>query len=294
MKTENETLKFVFITNCVNEDFYNPVKKGVHDASRLIDVKADFIGTEEVDIDQQIEMVDNAIKQGYDGIALSITHPTKFNAVIEKALKHGIPVVGFNIDSNDPSNKRLSCICQNVYEAGKILGREAMKYIPEKSRLLFTLHSVGVSALDDRLRGAQEVLSNKNIISQVVVTGIEPMKASSIILKALKEDEQINAIICTGQADTEGAGIAANILKKDKDYFVAGFDLSAKIIQFIEEGIIRFTIDQQPYVQGFYPVLQLALYCRYGIIPSNMDAGATIIDRNNIKTLIRAHQKGYR
>jgi len=259
-------------------------------------VRADFIGTEEVDIDQQVEMVENAIKEGYDGIALSITHPTRFNAVIEKALRHGIPVVAFNIDSNDPSCKRLSCVCQNVYEAGKIVGKEAMKYLPENSKVLFTLHSEGVSALDDRLRGEQEVLSTKKITGQVVVTGIEPEKAANVILGALKEDEQIIGIICTGQADTEGAGIAASILKNEKgrEYFVAGFDLSARIIQFIQEGIIKFTIDQQPYVQGFYPVIQLALYVRYGIIPSDMDSGAIIIDRTNVHRVAEAQKMGYR
>ena len=53
----------------------------------------------------------------------------------------------------------------------------------------------------------------------------------------------------------------------------------AEILRLVKGGVIAFTVDQQPYVQGFYPVLQLTQYLRYGLRPASVDAGATIITR---------------
>ena len=50
-------------------------------------------------------------------------------------------------------------------------------------------------------------------------------------------------------------------------------------LRLVAKGVIRFTIDQQPYIQGFYPVIQLTLLLRYGIQPSDIDAGATVITK---------------
>jgi simple sugar transport system substrate-binding protein len=53
------------------------------------------------------------------------------------------------------------------------------------------------------------------------------------------------------------------------------------------EGHIDATVDQQPYAQGFYPVVQLALFLRFGILPSTMDAGTAFIDRSNLDAIRR-------
>jgi simple sugar transport system substrate-binding protein len=65
-------------------------------------------------------------------------------------------------------------------------------------------------------------------------------------------------------------------------------------LDLIEQGHIRFTVDQQPYVQGFYPVVQLTLHRRYGLSPSNIDAGATMIDRSNVQSVKRLTAEHFR
>jgi simple sugar transport system substrate-binding protein len=81
---------------------------------------------------------------------------------------------------------------------------------------------------------------------------------------------------------------------KGQGYAVAGFDLSPTILRLMQADIIKFTIDQQPYVQGFYPVIQLALYCRYGIKPSSMDAGAFVITKQDAAAVMELKKANYR
>jgi simple sugar transport system substrate-binding protein len=290
-------LKFIFITCVVHEDFFVTVKKGMEDAARMMDVECTFTGTEGVDIVAQTEMVRKAIHDGYDGIALNIMDPVGFDEVIREAADARIPLVSFNIDDRSTPNTRLSTVSQRLYEAGVIMGKEAGKFIPDGSEILMTMHDKGVSALEDRLHGAQDGLREAGLSHvkwEVAITGNTVAGSSDVILRALQEHPQIKVILCTGQADTEGAGITIDKHFNGQGYQAAGFDLSPGILNSIRKGYIAFTIDQQPYTQGFYPVIQLTLLKRYGLMPSNMDTGATLITLQNAESVLELSKQHYR
>ena len=294
---EEDKLRFIFITCVVNEDFFIPVKKGMEDAARKMDIECTFTGTEGVDIIAQAEMVSQAIKDGYDGIALNIIDPEGFDKVAKEAADAGVPLVAFNVDDHATPNHRLSTVSQRLYDAGKKLGMEAAKFIPDGSEILMTMHDEGVSALDDRLQGAQDGLRESGLNEvkwEVAITGSTAEKSMEVISGKLHSNQKIKYVLCTGQADTEGAGMAIGKNFAGSGYKAAGFDLSTNILNSILEGHLAFTIDQQPYMQGFYPVIQLTLYKRYGIMPSSIDAGAAIINSDNAESVLTLTEQHYR
>jgi simple sugar transport system substrate-binding protein len=290
----DKTLRFAFITCTVNGKFFGPVKKGMRDAAKMMHVKCDFMGTEGVDAQAQAKMVRQAVADGYDGIALNIIDPEAFDGVIREAIDKGVPVVGFNVDDNATPNARLSCVNQRLYEAGKSLAEHLLPYVPDDAHVLMTMHDEGVSALKDRLHGLQAVLKRKNVRWTLMVTGNDSVKGAELIAKTLRANPDIRIVLGTGQSDTEAAGRAIEKYFSEKGYWSAGFDLSPETLRLIQKGCIRCTVDQQPYIQGFYPVIQLALYLRYGIIPSDIDAGAAIIDKSNVAKVIELTKEGYR
>ena len=290
----DKKLKFIFITTCVDEDFFKPVKKGMADASRMMDVECVFTGTPDVDVKSQAEMVRQALRDGYDGIALNIIDPVAFDGVAEEARGRGVPLVAFNVDDYATPNARLSAVCQRYYDAGRTVGRRCAEYLPAGSHILMTQHASGVSALDDRLRGEQEELGKKAITWTVVVTGNTAAESAEVIARELKKNRQIRFVVCTGQADTEGAGLAIEKHFRERGVVAAGFDLTPEILRLVKAGIIRFTVDQQPYIQGFYPVVQLTLYKRYGIMPASMDAGAAVITQDQVDSVLKLTEQQYR
>jgi simple sugar transport system substrate-binding protein len=293
MKVESEhQLRFIFITTCIESRFFDPVTKGMNDAAAMLGVDCSFTGTEGVDLEAQAQMVRQAVQDGYDGIALNIIDPVAFDEVVQEAMDKGIPVVAFNVDDHATPNARLSAVCQQLYDAGRALGKKALDHVPARSHILMTMHAEGVSALEDRLRGAQDILRDKDITWTVAITGNTAAESARSVAHELKADPRIRHILCTGQADTEGAGLA--IESSLPGYTAAGFDLSPNTLRLIKAGRVLFTIDQQPYVQGFYPVVQLTHYCRYGILPSDVDSGATVIDKNNVDRVIHLCEQQYR
>lgn len=287
-------LRLAFITCSVEAKFFEPVKKGMQDAGHLMNAQCDFFGTEGVDLKAQAAMVRKAAADGYDGIALNLVDQEAFDEVVEQTIRKGVPVVGFNTDDHGTPNARLSCVNQQLEAAGGKLARQVLSHVPEGCHVLLTMHDAGISSLEDRLRGLQNVLREKNVRWTVVIPGNDVVKGTETIAKALREHHDIRIVLNTGQADTEAAGRAIKKHFSGKGYWSAGFDLSPTTLQLIKEGIIRCTVDQQPYIQGFYPVVQLAQLVRYGIMPSDIDAGSTIIDRSTVDRVIELTERKYR
>ena len=287
-------LRLVFITCTVDAKFFEPVKKGMNDAAEMMGIKCDFLGTNGVDVKAQAEMVRQAVADGYDGIAVNIIDPEAFDAVIQEAIDKGVPVVGFNVDDHATPNTRLSSVNQRLYQAGEALAEHVSPHVPDGAHVLMTMHDEGVSALEDRLAGQQAILKKKNVRWTVVVTGNDSVKGSDVITETLKDNPGIRIVLGTGQSDTEAAGRAIEKSFAGRGYWSAGFDLSPETLRLIREGHIRCTVDQQPYIQGFYPVIQLTLYLRHGIVPSDIDAGAAIVDAANVDQIIELTRQRYR
>ena len=266
----------------------------MRDAARMMNVECTFAGTKGVQVRKQAAMVRKAVADGYDGIAVNMVDPEAFDEVVGEAIREGVPVVAFNVDDHETPNARLSAVNQRLYEAGRSLAKRVAPSIPDGSHVLMTMHDRGVSALEDRQRGLQDVLRGKNVKWTVAVTGNDAAKGAEVVSRSLREHPNIKIVLSTGQSDTEAAGLAIEKSFSSGGYWSAGFDLSPETLRLIEAGHIRCTVDQQPYIQGFYPVVQLTLYLRYGILPSDIDAGATIIDHKNVRQVMELTKRNYR
>ncbi len=82
--------------------------------------------------------------------------------------------------------------------------------------------------------------------------------------------------------------------KKPGDIYIAGFDLSAATVDAIRKGYVGVVLDQQPWLQGYLPVLQACLAKKYGFSGLHIDTGAALIDKNNIDFVAPLAQKGIR
>jgi simple sugar transport system substrate-binding protein len=285
MEASGRKLRIRLLTIAVEEEFFKAVRRGMEDAANAMQVEALLHGTSDVSAAAVIALAREALEEGVDGLALNISDSGAFTSVIAEAKARGVPCVAFNIDVDKGGAGNLSYIAQDFVAAGRELGRRVALHIRPGAKVLATAHDDGVSALDDRLSGVREALEEHGAEVMRLCVGQNPERGAKLILEALAE-RPVEAIVGTGQADTEAAGLAAKRLAPNAPY-VAGFDLSTGIVTLMAEGHIDATIDQQPYAQGFYPVVQLTLFLRFGILPSTMDAGAAFIDRSNLDAIRR-------
>ena len=76
--------------------------------------------------------------------------------------------------------------------------------------------------------------------------------------------------------------------------FGAGFDLSAATADAINEGWVGAVLDQQPYLQGFLPIVQICLTKKFGFSGLHIDTGAAIIHKGNIAFVAPLAEAGIR
>jgi simple sugar transport system substrate-binding protein len=280
-------LRFRLITIASDEELFHVVERGMRDAATALNVHADLVGTPGFDIDDVIGMVRAAVRDGIDGIGLNVFHPTALAGIIAEASAAGVPVIAFNIDAAKTGSGNLSYIMQDFFAAGTALGRRAAASVGDGEHIIVAMHDDGVGALEERAAGIEAGLASRSVVATRVITGRAPARGAEILDEA-RIRLGARAIIGTGQPDTEAAGIVARDQKRG--IYAAGFDLSPGIVDLIAEGHLDCVVDQQPYAQGFYPIVQLALYRRFGLMPSSLDAGAAIVDRQNVE-LVRQLSK---
>ena len=82
--------------------------------------------------------------------------------------------------------------------------------------------------------------------------------------------------------------------KRPGDIYIAGFDLSAATVDAVKKGYVGVVLDQQPWLQGYLPILQVCLAKKYGFSGLHIDTGAALIDKGNIDFVAPLAQKGIR
>ena len=82
--------------------------------------------------------------------------------------------------------------------------------------------------------------------------------------------------------------------KKPGEVFGAGFDLSPATLAGIRGGWINLVIDQQPWLQGYLPILQICLTKLYGYAGLHIDTGGGFADKGNVEFLAPLVEKEIR
>jgi simple sugar transport system substrate-binding protein len=285
--------KFVVVSHATAVPFFVPVRKGVEEAGKLLGIDATFTGPADFNVARQIEFIKAAIAAGVDGIGTTLPNPDAFNDVVAEAMDKGIPVIALNADA--PGNRRLAYIGQGNYEAGRSMGKEITKLLPAGGDVVLCTHTAGAFNLEERLRGAREVLQQAGSFHvQVLPTTTDLVKANSLIGSYFQGHPETKGFF--GVDDITGSAIAQVIERENLKGKVFGgaFDLVPDVMNAIKAGTMQFTIDQQPYLQGFNTVMQLYLLKKYQLAPTDINTGVAPITAANVEKVMKLAEAGYR
>jgi simple sugar transport system substrate-binding protein len=286
-------MKFVVITHATAVPFFVPVRKGAEEAGKLVGADVVYTGPAGFDLQKQVEFIKSAIAQKVDGIATTMPDATAFNDVVKEAMSKGIPVVAINADA--PQSGRLAYIGQGNYDAGRSMGQQILKLMPNGGDVLLTLHTAGAENLEARIKGAKDVLDAKGGFKyRVVSTGTDLVKAEGLIASAYQANPGIKGMF--GVEDITGIAIG-HIIERENlkgKVFGGGFDLVTETLNAIDKGYMQFTIDQQPYLQGFQGVMELWLLKTYNLTPCDVNTGIAPVTAENVRSVMSLAAKGYR
>lgn len=263
--------------------FFNPVINGAKDAAAAygIDLNIEYSDGNATTQNNQIQ---TALAAGVDGLALSIPTDDGFTKSVCAAKDKGVPVVAFNVTASKGPvlDCVLSFVGQNFVQAGKLLAQRMIDdgKIKSGDSVACPVEDPAAVYAIQRAEGANEALATIGVKCDVFPTGFDLAKAQTALQQYLLGRKETKAILGLGQvplqvspAAAKAAGVSAAI---------GGFDLSTDISKSIKAGDIVAAVNQQPYLQGFLSVQQLALKFKYGLTPDNYDTGNALVDKTNV------------
>jgi simple sugar transport system substrate-binding protein len=283
--------KFVFINHVTTNPFFTPTQYGAQDACSLLNCEFQFIGSKDSNVAEMVNATNTAISAKADGIAVAVVDKDAFRGPVDKALDAGIPVVSYNADGarNDKGTNRLAYIGQGLYESGFALGQRALDQGLDSGEVVGFIATPGALNIQPRIDGASDALkqSGKSIKFSPVGTNADVTRGLSIIDAYAQGHPNLAGMLAVDAGSTQSVGQVVEKYKmRDKGLKVAGgFDLVPETLNAINGGSLDFTIDQQPYLQGFLPVLYLYLYKLSGglMFPSETNTGLLFVTKDNVK-----------
>jgi simple sugar transport system substrate-binding protein len=282
--------KFVFVCHVTTNSFFTPTQYGAQDACALLNCEFQWTGSKDSIVAEMVNATKTAISAKADGIALAVVDKNAFNAPVDQALSAGIPVVSYNADGakDDPGTNRLAYIGQGLYDSGFQLGQRALASGLASGDVVGFIATPGALNIQPRIDGASDAIkqSGKPIKFTPVGTNADVTKGLSIIDAYAQGHPNLTGMLAVDAGSTQAVGQVVQKYKmRDKGLKVAGgFDLVPETLQAIKGGSLDYTIDQQPYLQGFLPVLYLYMYKLSGglVFPSETNTGLLFVTKDSV------------
>ncbi len=257
------------------------------------------------DPQQMITQFQQAAATKPDGIAV-MGHPgdESFDPLIDAAEKAGIIVTSQNttlpkMEAAYAPNG-FGYVGQDLYGAGFALGNEAFKRSGLKSgdrAMVWGLKSQPTRG--QRTQGVIDALEKAGMTVDYIeidaATNADPAAGVPTFAGYVSAHPDVKLVV------TDHGGLTANMQQyltaagtKPGDIYGAGFDLSPATAKAIEGGWTSLVIDQQPWLQGYLPILNLCLTKKYGFSGLHIDTGGGFVDKSNVAVIAPLADKNIR
>jgi simple sugar transport system substrate-binding protein len=263
------------------DTFWDKIRNGAEQAAKDHGVTLNYSNNQ--DAGEQSTLVQNAIDSGVDGLATTLPTPDAIGPTVRKAVDAGIPTVAFNAGINDYKTYGIGMYFGSDEDlAGQTVGTKISQESP--GHTVCVIQEQGQVQLEARCAGVQKTNPDTEIL---YVNGRDLPAVQQTIGAKLQQDASIANVV------TLGADIALAAQKSATDAGsktkIVTFDLNADVAQQIDTGGILFSVDQQPYVQGYMAVTALWLNLTNGNDIGGggpVLTGPSVVDKNNIGPIV--------
>jgi simple sugar transport system substrate-binding protein len=290
--TQGSNLTFAMVTHSDEGSFWSVVKKGAQQAAKDEGVKLIWSPSNN-DPQKEAQLIDAAISQKVDGLAVSVPNADAIKGALAKAKSAGIPIITLN--SGAEQFKELGAIT-HVGQTEEIAGEAAGQKLKAAGvkKVLCVIHEQNNIGLQQRCDGVKKGFGGAVTNQQVKGTANIATTQTEIKSK-LQADKSFDGVIALNPDIASAAVTAAKGASSSAK--IATFDITPKVIKDIEGGTVLFAVDQQQYLQGYLPIVFLKLFKQNantvgGGLP--VLTGPGFVDKSNAATVAKLAEAGTR
>jgi len=277
---ETPEWNFVFVNHVTTNPFFVPTVYGIEDAGAILGTTHQWTGSEGSDIGEMVNAMEAGIGGGADGIGIALVDLDAFNGPTDDALAAGIPVLGYNADA---PNNRLAYIGQDLYGSGFEMGLRIVDLVGSGKVALF-IATPGQLNIQPRIDGALDAIaeSGADIEAVDIATGADLTEELNNVEAWYLGNQDATGMFAVDAGSTQAVGQVVRDQNARDNALVAagGYDLLPETVELVADGVLDFTIDQQPYLQGFLPVVYMYLWKLSGgvVTPPETNTGLVFLD----------------
>jgi len=252
--TQSKDVTIAVITHGEGDSFWAVVKKGAEAAGKDLGVTVKYSESNN-NPEEQAQLIDAAITEEVDGIAVSAPDPDAIRDPVRSAIDAGIPVITLNSGADESAD--MGAIT-HVGQTETIAGEGAGAQLKEAgaTKIICIIHEQGNVGLNQRCDGAKKGFGGE--VENLQVAGISDVSTTlTEIQSKLESDDSIDGVLALNPDIAAAARDA--VAGAGSEAKVATFDLSGDVIKAIQDDEILFAVDQQQYLQGYLPVVFLTL-----------------------------------
>jgi simple sugar transport system substrate-binding protein len=275
---------------CASDPFWTAVNNGAQAAGKTLHVTVRIAHPQNCESQaEENALLTTVINSHPAGIALSVTSATAFSANIQRAVKAGIPIVGYNSQppNNDfTKNPYQAFVGTDLYGSGQAWGIEAMKFSHLKRGDLISLPDVCAAniACDSIVRGVKSKLGPAGVKVSVINVPQTVSESAAVMRAFLIQHPDTKAILSMGNPQSFADAMKA-LGKKPGQIPMSSYNLNGTMPQLMHDGWLEFIVNQVPYLQGFDAVVDLYTAAKDKQPPVNIQTGPAIIHRNQTALL---------
>ncbi len=281
---QSERTRIGVIPKAVAHVFWKSVHAGAIAAGREAGIDIEWKGPPtETDFSRQIEIVDSMINARVDGIVLAPTEATALSTVVERANKQGIPVTIF--DSAINTDKYVSFVATNNYDAGVLAARQLAKLLDSESQVIVVKMVPGSASTTQREKGFEETLTREFPGIQVLAEQYcmaDRARALAVSENMLTAHPNVDGVFASAEPATIGAAKALRSRGLDGKVKLVGFDFSVTIEKDLRDGIIDALIVQDPFNIGYEAVKTIIAKIGGRTPEKRIDSPATVVTLDNL------------
>ncbi len=286
--------RYVLVSHAPDSDsWWNTIKNGLALAGEQMGVSVEYRNPPTGDLADMARIIDQVAASKPDGIITTLADFDVLKGPIKAAVDSGIDVIIMNSGTADQAREvgALMYVGQPESEAGFAAGLRAKA--DGVTSFLCVNHFIVQPTSTERCQGFADGLGIP-LGSQMIDAGTDPAEIKNRVLAYLSANPDTDAVLTLGPTSADPTILALEENGMAGDIYFGTYDLGPEIVKGLKSGVIKWAIDQQPFLQAYLPVVILTNYDRYGVLPgNNINSGPGFVTADGL-TKVEAFAGEYR
>ncbi|HHT91692.1 MAG: LacI family DNA-binding transcriptional regulator [Bacillota bacterium] len=250
--------------------YFEDIKRGVnaaYDEVKYCGIQIDYQVMRSLEPKEQLGIIEHLVDKGITALALNPINDDMIRDAIDEMTGGGIPVVTFTSDIL--RSRRLCFVGLDVVKSGRVAGELMGKLLQGKGKVAVVFGSRSILSHNQRIEGFTAVMRQDypGIEILEMVENLDRDDVSFEVTLSLLERYPDLDGLCLMSAGIGGAGRAIKLAENGYGIKVVSFDFIPETVELVKEGIIDFTIGQNPFMQGYQPIKILSDYLLFDRVP---------------------------